>query len=491
MIRKSEPLSPSPANTTPTEPPVISVNLDSKTLHTRLPSGAAFQSQTLLTSQKTVAENGENNPDLESLSLDSTIHQNALTNGQLSQPSILQTSGETPGKTLSQPSLFSYCREISQTALLCMFTFLAIFFLCFYFVPTAIEEIEYARAKGIQKAKYEYSQKYLDEQIGTPDLTKLSQAISQKTLPSVVHIRTAVDRQNSQEPLFASGSLSPKMNFHGQGAGFIVDSDGYILTNNHVIDKMQKVYVTLSDGETIPAKVVGRDELTDLAVLKIPGEGYVAAEWGNSEELELGSLVWALGSPFGLSKSITFGIVSGKHRGDFAGSVYQDFLQTDAAVNPGNSGGPLVNERGEVIGVNTAIVGDTYQGVSFSVPSKVAQKIYSELKKSHHIQRGWLGLTLEPLDSKTARKLDYRQPYGMVVTSVVRDKQFPSPASTAGIAINDILVRYNGQPVTSQHAIQLLLSESNIGQVVKLEFFRKGKLYSKEVTLTPRPQAYQ
>ncbi len=163
----------------------------------------------------------------------------------------------------------------------------------------------------------------------------------------------------------------------GQGSGVIMEASGYILTNNHVIKGANDIQVSLADGRKAKATVVGRDKEADLAVLKIDADKLVAATFGDSEGVETGALVWAVGSPFGLERTITSGILSAKHRAGLSANPRQDFLQTDAAVNPGNSGGPLVDAGGKVIGINTAIVGDSYQGISFAIPSNVAREIYT------------------------------------------------------------------------------------------------------------------
>jgi S1-C subfamily serine protease len=214
------------------------------------------------------------------------------------------------------------------------------------------------------------------------DLELASRLVAKRVEPSVV----SIIRPNGR-------------GLDGQGSGVIVDKDGYILTNFHVVKDAGAIEVRLSDRRITNASVVGADAATDLAILKIDLPNLIAAEWGDSDKLQVGDLVWALGSPYGLERSLTFGIVSAKSRrsGSYvSGSLYQEYLQTDAAVNPGNSGGPLVNIEGQVVGINAAIFGTGYQGISFAIPSALAHEKYDELRTKGHIDRAWLGI--EPLE---------------------------------------------------------------------------------------------
>jgi serine protease Do len=221
-------------------------------------------------------------------------------------------------------------------------------------------------------------------------LSDAYQMVTSAVGPSVAHIdveRRLVSESEKLAQQFFRGGMPPT----DQGSGVIVDQDGYILTNRHVILGGESISVTLSDGRQLSAEVVGSDALTDLALLKIQADDLLPIAWGDSDDSKVGAPVWAVGSPFGLDRTITFGILSGKHRMVRASTQYQDFMQSDVAVNPGNSGGPLVNARGRLIGINTAIVGDTYQGVSFSIPSNVAKQVYLQLRSSGRVERGWLG----------------------------------------------------------------------------------------------------
>ena len=204
-----------------------------------------------------------------------------------------------------------------------------------------------------------------------------------------------------------------------------------MLTNNHVIEDASAIHLKLSDGRTVRnCEVVGVDQLTDLAVLKIDLEGLAAAPWGDSDALEVGDWVLAVGNPFGLDRSVTAGIVSAKERRNVVSSLpYQDFLQTDAAVNPGNSGGPLVNLQGEVVGINTAIVGDAFQGISFAIPSSIAREVYDRLKTTGKASHGWLGVGLNPLNEDLAEQLGAE---GVLITNVFSDSPADQRRPAAG-----------------------------------------------------------
>ena len=196
----------------------------------------------------------------------------------------------------------------------------------------------------------------------------------------------------------------------------------------------------LADGRVVPAKIMGTDKLSDLAVLQIHADGLEAAPWADSDKLEVGDPVLAIGNPFGLTRTVTAGIISGKSRHNVIEDLnYQDFLQTDAAVNPGNSGGPLVHMQGHVVGINTAIVGPTYQGIGFAIPSNLAKEVCHTLKSSGKISRGWLGVATRTLNSKQeAKQIGLAGANGALVTGVVRG----SPAAAAGIAAGDLIVRW-------------------------------------------------
>ncbi len=221
--------------------------------------------------------------------------------------------------------------------LLSMFCFLM---LLSFFLPFTVEKMSYAVARGRDRAKYEVAGEQLNN-VGLNDLSKAYQLVANRVSPSVVHINVTSNTPPQTANLMDLTYPRPRPPRSDQGSGVIVDETGYILTNYHVVADAAEIKIRLSDGRLARAEVIGVDQLTDLAVLKIGEPGLIAVDWGDSEALDVGALVWAMGSPFGLESSVTFGILSGKNRSEKAGKVYQNFLQTDAAVNPGNSGGPL------------------------------------------------------------------------------------------------------------------------------------------------------
>jgi len=276
-----------------------------------------------------------------------------------------------------------------------------------------------------------------------------------------------------------------------------------------VVEHADAVDVVLSDRRRVRAKIVGSDAMTDLAVLKVDADGLVPVEWGDSEVLTVGSSVWAVGSPFGLTGSITFGIVSSKHRINLRDTAYAesttnkklrphygDLLQSDVAVNPGNSGGPLVDFQGKLVGINTAILGETYRGVSFSIPSRVAKRCYEQIKAKGAVERGWLGVQLAGVDHKsnlsevsTADKSDEEdskdQAPGALIMDFVRGNA--SPALLAGLRIGDRIVEFNGTKVYDRDELMGQLGALDAGSTVPVRIVRGKKLIDLKVTLGTRP----
>jgi serine protease Do len=350
-------------------------------------------------------------------------------------------------------------------------------------LPSFIERVEYARVHGRMRAEVDVAREALDAGKIT-DLSKISGLVAKSVGPSVVHIDTVrvVNGFGRNEEMAQFFGSPQQFQSEGQGSGVIVDTAGYIVTNNHVIDGANDITVSLSDGRKKPASLLGSDPLTDLAVLRIDANELIAAEWGDSDKLEVGALVWAIGNPFGLDRSVTFGIISAKAR---EAGPYQDFLQTDAAVNPGNSGGPLVNIDGKIIGITTAIVGTSYQGVSFSIPSNRAREVYERIKATGKVARGWLGAALGELTPEIAKQLKLTEIRGALIRDLVKN----APAEKAGMQIGDVVTQWNGQPIDSPTALSRLVAATEIGSTAKATVMRDGKPQELSITVDERPAA--
>ena len=374
-------------------------------------------------------------------------------------------------------------RPVVLPRLLCVLTILLLVFALKYLVPHFVQQLYYAAARGRQRAEVETAIEGLKE-IPLDMLSIAYQLVSKRVGPSVVHINTA--RSSADDSLpdeFRHLFDAPRRYIPtGQGSGVIVDVDGYIVTNYHVIQGANEISVSLSEGRTVRGKVIGVDALTDLAVLKVEPENLIAAEWGDSDELQVGALVWAVGSPFGLDRSITAGILSAKNRQVWS-KPHQQFLQTDAAVNPGNSGGPLVDDRGRVIGINTAIVGPTYQGISFAIPSSIARQVYEELKTGKRVSRGWLGVALDRVEQDPDGSPDDTSSSGALVIKVLDG----SPAKDAGIRSGDVIIRWDGHEIDDPVTLIRLVAQTQIGSTVDVVIKRKDEHIKLDLTVGERP----
>ena len=285
-----------------------------------------------------------------------------------------------------------------------------------------------------------------------------------------------------QGPMPRGGAPMPRgeMPMHGQGSGFIVSADGRILTNAHVVDGAQEVTVKLTDKREFKAKVVGVDRKTDVAVLKIEATNLPTVQFGNPAEAKVGDWVLAIGSPFGFENSVTAGIVSAKGR-TLPDESLVSFIQTDVAVNPGNSGGPLFNLKGEVIGINSQIFSRTggYEGLSFAVPIDVATKVQDQLVAHGKVTRGRLGVTIQNVNHALAESFGLSKPMGALVSSVERG----SPAEKAGVEPGDVIVKLNGKNVDESAVLPALVADIKPGGSAKLEIIRKGKPQDLTVTV--------
>jgi serine protease Do len=328
------------------------------------------------------------------------------------------------------------------------------------------------------------------------ELSNSFRAVAKSVKAAVVHINTQETvQEQAPNPLFRNfpGFETPQgpRTQRATGSGFIVTPDGYLITNHHVGGQADKIEVTLSDGRKFRAKRVGTDPETDLALLKIDATGLPTATLGDSDVIEQGDWVLALGSPFGLQQTLTAGIVSATGR-ELPGSPFDRFIQTDASINPGNSGGPLVNLRGEVIGVNTAILtsrpgfvgGGGNEGIGFAIPSNMARKIYGELAKNGKVVRGYLGVYPTELDEAQARGLKLEARSGVLVHDVTKGE---SPAARAGIRSGDVITAVDGKPVRTPVELTNAIADMPVGKTIKVDFIRDGRLLRLEVTLGERP----
>jgi len=256
----------------------------------------------------------------------------------------------------------------------------------------------------------------------------------------------------------------------GAGSGVIISNDGYLLTNNHVVEGATEVDVTLADKREFKARIVGRDPKTDLAIVKIDAGGKLpAAKIGDSDQLQVGDWVLAIGNPFGLSHTVTSGIVSAKGRVIGAGP-YDDFIQTDASINPGNSGGPLFNMRGEVVGINTAIIPNG-QGIGFAIPIDTAKPLIPQLVEHGEVTRGYIGVSIQSITPDIAKAMNLAQNTGALVADVVAG----GPADKAGIKAGDVIVSFDGKQVKDSHDLPALVAGTTLGKEVPIEVVRDGK----------------
>jgi serine protease Do len=265
----------------------------------------------------------------------------------------------------------------------------------------------------------------------------------------------------------------------GVGSGIILDSGGYILTNYHVIEEIDRVLVKLSNGQEYFAKIIGHDSHTDLAVLKISTLRILPEpKFGHSLGLQVGEWVMAIGNPYGLEGTVTVGIISGKGRTDLGITHFESFIQTDTSINPGNSGGPLINLEGSIIGVNTGVAA-IGSGVGFAIPVETALKIANQLVESGSINRGWLGVGIQNLTPELAQTLEFKKGDGVLVNSV----DSKTPAHEGGIKRGDIILQFDGNPVPGSKHLQKMVADTKIGKDVQVKVFREGKEKALKVTI--------
>jgi len=315
--------------------------------------------------------------------------------------------------------------------------------------------------------------------------------------PAVVNISTTKVFKRDTEPLFEDPFFDFFRPFHdfrmpkkwkeqSLGSGVIVSPDGYIITNNHVVEKSDEIKVTLLDKRTFKGRIIGADPKTDIAIVKIDATGLPTIPWGDSEKLQVGEFVLAIGNPYGLSHTVTMGIISAVGRANVGIADYEDFIQTDAAINPGNSGGPLVNIKGELIGINTAIFSRTggYQGIGFAVPTNMVRPLMSQLIQKGKIIRGWLGVTIQEMTPEISQKFGLEKSRGALVSDVTKG----SPAEKAGILRGDIVLEFNGKEVKDVATLRNMVSQSKVGSDVSIRILRSGKEYTVRLVIAELPR---
>ncbi len=271
------------------------------------------------------------------------------------------------------------------------------------------------------------------------------------------------------------------------GSGVIADASGYIITNNHVVSKADEIRILFSDKRSLTATVVGTDPKTDIAVIKVDAKDLPVIPWADSDKLQVGEYVLAIGNPFGLNQTVTMGIVSAVGRANVGIAEYEDFIQTDAAINPGNSGGALVNARGELIGINTAIFSQSggYMGIGFAVPSNMVRSVMEQLIKGGKVVRGYLGVSIQELTQDLARQFGVAETKGVLVSDVLAD----SPAKRAKLERGDVIVEFDGRAVENPTQFRNLVAQTPIGKKVRIKFLRGGSARDLEVTIAEQPKA--
>jgi serine protease Do len=315
--------------------------------------------------------------------------------------------------------------------------------------------------------------------------------------PSVVNISTTKVVKRNTGPFFEDPFFDFFSPFHdfgvpkkwkerSLGSGVIVSADGYIITNNHVVEKSDEIKVTLLDKRIFKGRIVGADPKTDIAIIRIDANNLPSLSWGDSDKLQVGEFVLAIGSPYGLSNTVTMGIISAVGRANVGIADYEDFIQTDAAINPGNSGGPLVNIKGELIGINTAIFSKTggYQGIGFAVPSNMVRLVMDQLLQKGKVTRGWIGVTIQELTPELAQEFGLKRSKGALVSDVAKD----SPAAKAGIIRGDVILEFNGKEVKDVSSLRNMVAQSKSGNEITMRILRAGKEFMVKVFIVELPR---
>jgi len=314
--------------------------------------------------------------------------------------------------------------------------------------------------------------------------------VARKVTPCVVNIST-ISKVKMVQPFFEMNPFFE--DFFGApqtrrdkslGSGFIISKDGYIVTNDHVVRDAESVQVKLSNDKVYDAKVVGGDQKTDIAVIKINAADLPVAVLGDSEKLDVGQWAIAIGNPFGLERSMTVGVISATGRSNMGIETYENFIQTDASINPGNSGGPLLNIHGEVIGINTAIVA-AGQGIGFAIPITMAKPIFTQILQKGSVSRGYMGVTIQPVTEELAQSFGLKQTRGALINGVLKG----GPAEKAGVRQGDVVIAFNGTDVKDPSHLQRLVAEHGIGKPARVTVFRDGKALELTMSLSSAESA--
>jgi Do/DeqQ family serine protease len=361
-------------------------------------------------------------------------------------------------------------------------TGLAAAFLVLVFKPDFLGEQQYGSSPVMTLARQEGPVSYADA--------------VQKTAPAVVNIFTTTLTRREAHPFFSDPLF---LRFFGEelsqprvekrnnlGSGVIVNKNGYIITNHHVIENASEIRVVLRDGRSMAARVVGTDPETDLAVLQASGEDFPVAQLGRSEDLQIGDVVLAIGNGFGLGQTVTMGIVSALGRQSLGLTNYDNFIQTDAAINPGNSGGALINPYGDVIGINTAIYTKSggSEGVGFAIPAQLVNKVFEQIRDKGRVVRGWIGVTTtQAVTPELAKALGLGDAKGLLIAQILRN----GPADKAGIKPGDVIQKVNGIEAKTARVMVDLVADIQPGEDVKIELTRDGDSQTVHVEVIERP----
>ena len=317
----------------------------------------------------------------------------------------------------------------------------------------------------------------------------------QRAAPSVVNVFATKITRTKRHPLFDDPLFKrffgdqtdrPKIKRENSlGSGVIVDGNGYVLTNNHVIDSASEIHIVLGDGRSLPARIVGNDPETDLALLQAAGDRFPVATLGDSAPMQVGDVVMAIGNPFGVGQTVTLGIVSATGRNQLGITDFENFIQTDAAINPGNSGGALINAAGEVVGINTAIFSESggSHGIGFAIPIQLAREVMRQLIEHGHVIRGWLGITGQDLTAVMAESLGIESHQGVLVSGVLGD----GPADKAGLKPGDLITGIDRQPISGSPKMLEMIAAKPPGSPLTVTLLRDGEALERIAIVGERP----